>query len=79
MERNFTTSPFKGFRAAINNKQIVMTDIPTNDPNIYHNVAVVGYHPDGTLIYMDPEEGYLRQAPENQFGVSYKYSIISCL
>jgi len=36
-----------------------------------HNVVVVGYHPDGTLIYMDPELGYLCEASEDKFCCYY--------
>jgi len=56
-----------------------MVDMPTDDPNVLHNIAVVGYHPDGSLIIMDPREGYLQEvSPYNNFGSYYKISITGC-
>jgi hypothetical protein len=74
----FSTATFTGYANAINSGSIVMTNIASSIPNSSHNVAVVGYHPDGSLIYMDPELGSLQQAPASNFGSLYSIRISGC-
>jgi hypothetical protein len=75
---NFNTTAFSGFANAIDQGNIVMADIVSSIANSGHNIAVVGYHPDGTLIYMDPEYGTFREAPASEVGQNYGISITSC-
>jgi hypothetical protein len=79
VSRHFSLSPFRGFTNEINRGRVVMTDIPSNIPDSYHNVAGIGYPPDGTLIFMDPEKGSLQEAPASYFGANYRISINGCL
>jgi hypothetical protein len=78
VNRHFDTSSFTSFVTAIDNGQIVMTDIRSDIPGSSHNVAVIGHHPDGTLIYMDPEQGTLCEAPASDFNQNYAISITGC-
>lgn len=64
---------------AIDAGHIIMTDIKTSDPSITHAVAVIGYHPDNTLIYMDPFDGSLKEASSSYFNASYAYEVSYCL
>ena len=43
--------------------------------NIRHNIVIVGYYPDGTLIYMDPESNSLKEGGENITSGNYVYVI----
>lgn len=78
VNRHFITTPFSGYTNAINWGQVVMADIESNISGSAHNVAVVGYHPDGSLIYMDPEKGSLQQASASDVGLNYSIPIITC-
>jgi hypothetical protein len=55
-----------------------MTDVTSDITNTSHNVAVVGYHPNGTLIYMDPEKGCFWEAPASNLNLNYAISITGC-
>ena len=74
-KRYFTLDPFVDYRDAIDKGCVVMTDIPTSQ-NYNHCIVVVGYHPNGRLIYMDPEVGALKECapsfPSGSFNVSIK-------
>lgn len=78
VDRHFNTTSFSGFQDAIDNGRIVMTDTFSDIPNSTHNVAVVGYHSNGILIYMDPEMGCFWEAPVSDFNLTYAISITSC-
>lgn len=58
---HFEVTLFNTFQDAINSNQVVMTNIPAEGDGV-HNVLVVGYHQDGSLIYMDPMTGTLQEA-----------------
>jgi len=72
---HFNTKYDISFQQAISNGWVVITDIPSNIPNSSHAVVVVGYGPSGTLIYMDPEKGYLCENTPSQFGISIAIAI----
>lgn len=78
VNKHFDTEFISGLHYAIDNGWIVMTDIGSSIPNSSHNVAVVGYHSDGTLIYMDPEKGKLQEAPQTDFSMNYAIAISGC-
>lgn len=79
-QRNFNTSQFSSFTSAIDANCVILTDIPSDIPDSAHSVVVVGYHIDGTLIYLDPEKGCLWESNPNQiqFGSYFTISINSC-
>jgi len=58
----FNTTTFLSYQNAIDNGHLVLTNIPTGQ-SYSHCVVIVGYHPNGDLIYMDPELGTLRECP----------------
>lgn len=78
IQRHFNTEEFNSFTNAIDSGYIVMADTYSDILNSTHNVAVLGYHPDGKLIYMDPATGSLREAVASELGLNYKISIKSC-
>ena len=43
--------------------------------NWLHNIVIVGYYPDGTLIYMDPMSTTLKEDSGNNMNGSYVYVI----
>ena len=51
-----------------------MTAVASEMGNSAHNVAIIGYHTNGNLIYMDSEYGHWREAPVSSFGL-YAYVI----
>ncbi len=53
---------------------IIMTAVASEMGNSAHNVAIIGYHTNGNLIYMDSEYGHWREAPVSSFGL-YAYVI----
>ena len=67
VSRYFNIASFPGYKAAIDNGDIVMVDIPTSTPYVMHEIAVIGYHLDGSLIYMDPARGYLMEVAPSSF------------
>ncbi len=71
----FNTAPFLSYIDSINSGYPVMTD--TYSGTEYHNVVIVGYQDDGDLIYMNPESGYLEEAPAGEFNLNYAIPIIS--
>ncbi|GAA3564313.1 hypothetical protein [Snuella lapsa] len=78
VNRHFNTVAFSGFTNAIDNGNIIMTNVPSSIPNSSHNVAVVGYKSSGDIIYMDPEEGKFKEAPSSYFLKNYVITIASC-
>lgn len=72
---NFELNPFSDFKSSIDRGDVVMVDIPSEMANSAHNVLVIGYHTNGDLIYMDPEVGHWREAPESFFLGDYYFSI----
>ena len=67
----FWTSSFSGIQAAIDAGAVVMTDMPSSVDGSGHNIFIIGYQPNGKLIYMDPELGYLKTASEVFFLEDY--------
>ena len=57
---------------------IVMTNVPSDTPNSTHCVLIVGYKQNGNYVYMDPEKGYLMEAPGSYFLFDYNIPIESC-
>ena len=43
--------------------------------NIRHNIVIVGYYPDGTLIYMDPMFTSLKEGGSDIISGDYIYVI----
>ena len=79
MYPGFNIAPFRGFYNDIQQGRMIMMDIPTPTPGQTHNIAVVGYHPDGWLIYMDPESGTLNEVSPYGFqGVNYTLTVTRC-
>lgn len=74
----FYTTNYSSFYTAIDMGSVVMADIPSDIPNSVHNVAVVGYKPNGTLIVMDPMVGTLQEVPLSVVGASYQVVISGC-
>lgn len=76
VDKFFTTVPADNitFVEAINNGYIIMTTIKSEMEQSAHNIAVIGYHTNGNLIYMDPEYGCWREAPVSALGL-YAYVI----
>lgn len=72
---HFITSPFIGLGEAIDAGNVIMTDVPSNMPDARHNVVVIGYHTNGDYIYMDPEAGCWKEAPESFFSGDYYFNI----
>ena len=72
---HFITSPFIGLEEAIDAGNVIMTDVPSNMPDARHNVVVIGYHTNGDYIYMDPEAGCWKEAPESFFSGDYYFNI----
>lgn len=64
---------------AIDAGHIIMSDVKTMNSSITHAVAIIGYHPDNTLIYMDPSDGSLKEASASYFNTSFAYEISYCL
>lgn len=61
----FNTSEFNNYKDAIDKGYFVLTTLPTGEDGVVHGVAIIGYHPDGSLIYMDPQTGSRRECPAN--------------
>ena len=72
---HFIVSPFTGFQEAIDVGNVIMTDVPSDMSDSRHNVVVIGYHTNGDLIYMDPEAGHWKEAPESFFVGDYYFNI----
>ena len=63
---------------AIDDGNVIMTNIPSDIPGSTHNVVIIGYSPDGELVYMDPQRGYIWTAPSDEFSWTYAYIISAC-
>lgn len=76
VDRLFTTVPANDITIAeaIDKGCVIMTTVESSMENSAHNVAVIGYHTNGDLIYMDSEYGCWREAPVSAFG-EYSYVI----
>ena len=76
IDRLFTTVPADNITIieAIDRGYIIMTAVASEMGNSAHNVAIIGYHTNGNLIYMDSEYGHWREAPVSSFGL-YAYVI----
>lgn len=63
----FTTVPADNITIteAIDKGYIIMTVVAAE----LHNVAIIGYHTNGNLIYMDSDYGHWREAPVSAFGI----------
>lgn len=70
----FETSAYVGVKQGIDAGNFLMTNLNVGN-NIYHNVVIVGYHPNGDYIYMDPMYGNLREAPPSDFPQNYVVTI----
>ncbi len=70
----FETNSFIGITQAIDQGYFLMTNLDEGGGN-YHNVVIVGYHPNGDYIYMDPIYGNLREAPPSNFPRNYIVTI----
>ncbi|KQC32420.1 hypothetical protein AAU57_03065 [Nonlabens sp. YIK11] len=76
-----TTGPFIGVKEAIDAGNPYITNIELSrtvgaDGSIAidgHMVTIVGYHPNGDYIFMDPLAGTLREAPPSSFPNDYSY------
>jgi hypothetical protein len=79
VQRHFATNTFTGFSNEIDQGRVVMADVTSTISGSAHNVVVVGYHPDGKLIYMDPEVGSLREDFAQNIGINYTISINACI
>ena len=75
VEHFFRTKEFVSYKDAIDNKKVVMTDVPSTISNSSHNCVIIGYQSDGKYIYMDPEKGELYVADESYFLENYKIVI----
>ena len=52
--------------------ELVYSSTPTKADD---NIVIVGYYPDGTLIYMDPESSSLKECEKNIIKGNYVYVI----
>ncbi|PRP67815.1 hypothetical protein BST86_12285 [Nonlabens agnitus] len=76
-----TTGPFIGIKEAIDAGNPYLTNIELSrtvdaEGNIFidgHMVIIVGYHPNGDYIFMDPLAGSLREAPPSSFPNDFSY------
>ncbi|WP_455586326.1 C39 family peptidase [Bacteroides sp.] len=71
----FTTSPFEGYKEAIDKGYVVMTDIREGTSTEAHNILVIGYKSNGDLIYMDPAKGYWMETASFYIKGDYKICI----
>ena len=74
VNKYFYTTDFIGYTNAIDSGYLVMVSMYGGE-NIRHNIVIVGYYPDGTLIYMDPESNSLKEGGENITSGNYVYVI----
>ncbi|CAD0002241.1 hypothetical protein [Flavobacterium salmonis] len=70
----FETTAFVGVTQAIDAGNFMMTNLDVGN-NVYHNVVIVGYHPNGDYIYLDPFYGNLRESPPANFPKNYVVTI----
>lgn len=57
----FNTVPFTNYTNAIDSGHVIMAAISAGGPLDGHNIIIVGYRPDNSLIYMDPWYGTLQE------------------
>ena len=74
VNKYFYTTDFIGYTNAIDSGYLVMVSMYGGE-NIRHNIVIVGYYPDGTLIYMDPESTSLKEGEKNIINGNYVYVI----
>ncbi len=75
LAKHFDTAPITNIRDAISQGMVIFSDTPSQIPNSIHAIVVVGYGPSGTVIYMDPEKGYLCEAPASSVGKNVTIAI----
>ncbi len=79
LAKHFRSRPFQGFQNEINNGRMVITDIIVQgQAGITHAVAIVGYKPNGRLIYMDPAKGLLWEGVPTMFGINFVFAARGC-
>ncbi|MDR1347651.1 MAG: hypothetical protein LBJ63_04355 [Prevotellaceae bacterium] len=78
IDKYFVSGNFTSWQAAIDAGRVVFTDVPSNVSGSSHAVLVVGYGADGSLIYMDPEEGSLIRADADYIVGTQKIVIRKC-
>ena len=74
VDKYFYTTDFISYTNAIDSGYLIMVPI-AGEGNWLHNIVIVGYYPDGTLIYMDPESTSLKEGGENIINRNYVYVI----
>ena len=74
VDKYFYTTNFISYSSAIDSGYLVMVSMYGGE-NIRHNIVIVGYYPDGTLIYMDPMSTSLKEGGENITSGNYVYVI----
>ena len=70
----FYTTDFISYINASDSGYLVMAPIYGGD-GVLHNIVIVGYYPDGTLIYMDPMSTSLKEGGENIIKGNYVYVV----
>lgn len=78
IEKYFKINPYQDVFKSIDSKNVVVMTIPSKIKNSRHFVLVIGYTQDGRYIYLDPEIGSLRDAPQAYFYKDLAFSISSC-
>lgn len=74
VDKYFYTTDFISYTNAIDSGYLIMVPI-AGEGNWLHNIVIVGYYPDGTLIYMDPESTSLKEGEKNIINGNYVYVI----
>ena len=74
VDKYFYTTNFISYSSAIDLGYLIMVPI-AGEGNWLHNIVIVGYYPDGTLIYMDPESRLLKRGSSNIIKGNYVYVI----
>ena len=74
VDKYFYTTNFISYSSAIDSGYLIMVPI-AGEGNWLHNIVIVGYYPDGTLIYMDPESTSLKEGEKNIINGNYVYVI----
>ena len=72
-EDYFSTSPFDGYKNAIDNRHIVITDM-NGGGGLTHTVAVIAYEGDD-LIIMEPGDGTQKKISQSEILGSYNVSV----
>ena len=74
VDKYFYTTDFISYTNAIDSGYLVMVSMYGGE-NIRHNIVIVGYYPDGTLIYMDPMFTSLKEGGSDIISGDYIYVI----